>query len=529
MTPRRNPRRGPGFAVHMALRPVSLPVLAALALAAFSASAQAASGPAAATGPASDLTPTSVTLEETVTPNGESTQAGFDYGTSAAYGTSTPTQGAGAGTAPVTLRLTVTGLTPGTTYHFRAVAANASGTAAGQDATFTTPTPPPVPAKPSTTTNAASAVSLTQATLSSSTDPNGQATRVSFDYGTSTAYGQATATQDAGSGTTAVTLKTTVKGLAENTTYHFRSRAVNASGTTLGADRTFTTSKPPAPGVSTGSATDVLPTTATLVGSVDANGRATIAYAEFGTSTAYGSRTPDAPVGSGASAVAFRAPVTGLAPLTTYHFRIVAVGPGGTVRGHDRTFTTPSAATVVSLVALPNPVRYGSATHITGRLQGSGAPGAPVSLVAIAYPFTTAGTTVAGPLPAGADGSFAFSVRPRIRTRYLVRATAAGQGVTAPPLGVRVTARVSLKATSVSAGRVRLTGHVGPVGSTRVQLRRVTETRTTTVATTTSPTGAFSFTVKRPRTAGGYSVRAVPSVRGVSAGVSSVRRVARRR
>jgi hypothetical protein len=39
--------------------------------------------------------------------------------------------------------MTITGLTPGTTNHFRAVASNSAGTNFGGDLTFVTPSPPP--------------------------------------------------------------------------------------------------------------------------------------------------------------------------------------------------------------------------------------------------------------------------------------------------------------------------------------------------------------------------------------------------
>jgi hypothetical protein len=66
-----------------------------------------------------------------------------------------------------------------------------------------------------------------------------------FDYGTSTNYGsQAPAPPDpsAGSGTTPETVSTPLAGLSPNTVYHYRIEATHASGTSFGADQTFTTS-----------------------------------------------------------------------------------------------------------------------------------------------------------------------------------------------------------------------------------------------------------------------------------------------
>jgi hypothetical protein len=70
----------------------------------------------------------------------------FQHGTSTAYGASTARQGVGAAITPRAVTSTVSGLTPGTTYHFRIVAENAGGTSYGADQTFTTlPLSPSVP------------------------------------------------------------------------------------------------------------------------------------------------------------------------------------------------------------------------------------------------------------------------------------------------------------------------------------------------------------------------------------------------
>jgi hypothetical protein len=90
-----------------------------------------------ATGSASDIHPSSAVLNGTVNPNGKSTHYFFQYGTSTGYGVQTSPASAGSGSANVSVHQTITGLTPGTTYHFRLVAQNATGTSQGADATFT--------------------------------------------------------------------------------------------------------------------------------------------------------------------------------------------------------------------------------------------------------------------------------------------------------------------------------------------------------------------------------------------------------
>jgi hypothetical protein len=98
--------------------------------------------PYAATGSAAGVTRTSATLNGTVNPYGQSTTARFDYGTTTAYGSSTASTSAGSGTSDQSLSATLTGLSAGTTYHYRLEATNATGTAYGADNTFTTLPPP---------------------------------------------------------------------------------------------------------------------------------------------------------------------------------------------------------------------------------------------------------------------------------------------------------------------------------------------------------------------------------------------------
>jgi hypothetical protein len=112
--------------------------VAAAALALQAAPASAAQRPTAATQPPTSLTPTSATLHGAVNPHGQSTTWSFEYGPSASYGSSTPVSSTGAGTKKLNVRAPISSLTPRTTYHFRIVATNASGTTTSPDATFTT-------------------------------------------------------------------------------------------------------------------------------------------------------------------------------------------------------------------------------------------------------------------------------------------------------------------------------------------------------------------------------------------------------
>jgi hypothetical protein len=88
---------------------------------------------------ATALADTSATLNGTVNPNGYSTGAWFEYGTSAAYGQTTAVTNVGAGVAAGSASFGVTGLQSGVIYHYRVVASNAFAMSQGDDVIFRKP------------------------------------------------------------------------------------------------------------------------------------------------------------------------------------------------------------------------------------------------------------------------------------------------------------------------------------------------------------------------------------------------------
>jgi hypothetical protein len=94
-----------------------------------------------------------------------------------------------------------------------------------------------------------------------------------------------------------------------------------------------------APAATTGAATEVTQTSATLSASVDPNGGPTTVRFEYGTSSAYGVTSAEKTV-DGADPVTVETAVSGLTPATTYHYRVVATNSAGEADGADRTFRT---------------------------------------------------------------------------------------------------------------------------------------------------------------------------------------------
>jgi len=102
-------------------------------------------------------------------------------------------------------------------------------------------------AAPSLGAGAASGVTSSAATLGADVNANARATTVSFDFGTTAAYGSSTAEQTLPAAVASRATSAAITGLAPATSYHFRVRATNADGTSVGQDQTFTTAAAPAP------------------------------------------------------------------------------------------------------------------------------------------------------------------------------------------------------------------------------------------------------------------------------------------
>jgi hypothetical protein len=106
------------------------------------------------------------------------------------------------------------------------------------------------------------------------------------------------------------------------------------------------------PTATTVAATSVGEKTATLNGTVNPNGSETKLFFEYGTTTSYGSKTPEFNAGSGTGVVERSEVLTGLSANTTYHYRIVANNENPeTGRGSDLTFKTTSPPTVSTATA----------------------------------------------------------------------------------------------------------------------------------------------------------------------------------
>ena len=336
--------------------------------------------PAVTTNPATNVASFSATLNGSVNPHGATTTVYFQYGPTTSYGSTTPMQ-TQTGNTVRTVSANLTGLTASTTYHFRIVAHNASGTTNGSDRTFTTLSPT---GSPVVTTNPATLIASFSATLNGTVDPHGLTTSVHFQYGTTTSYGLTTAPQSQ-SGNTYRSISANISSLTASTAYHFRIVATNSAGTTFGSDRTFTTLSPTGPPVvTTNPATLIASFSATLNALLDPHGLTTSVHFQYGPTTGYGLTTaPQSQSGNTYRNVS--ANISSLTASTTYHFRVVASNSAGTSMGSDKTFTTLTATG-------PPVVSTSPATNVTtssATLNGSLDPHGLTTSVSFQYGTTT--------------------------------------------------------------------------------------------------------------------------------------------
>jgi DNA-binding beta-propeller fold protein YncE len=293
--------------------------------------------PDVTTAAASGVDSADATLNGQVDPagGGDITDCHFDYGTDTNYGNSVPCDQPVPISSATDVTAALSGLSPNTTYHYRLVAANASGQTAGGDQTFTTDA-----IAPTVDASAPFASSTsTTATLNATINPQGSDTSYHFVYGTDSSYGQSTPDTDGGASVGDESVSAEITGLVPDTVYHFAVVANNGTGGDIqGADAVFATAPAGA-----AQASDITATAATLSGTINPQGSAASYHFDYGTDTSYGQSTPETDGGSGTGDETVTSPVGGLEPDTSYHIRVVATINGQQVAGDDGTFTTVAA------------------------------------------------------------------------------------------------------------------------------------------------------------------------------------------
>lgn len=265
-----------------------------------------------------------------------------------------------AGLEPEIKNEEVESLTPGSEYAVCLIAENKEGKAISAPVLFKTRL---IPEQPET--KPPSKITSTTATLNGVLNPKkpGEPETYQFFYRQSETecYGPGGKVASGPSlGEKGEAVSTVVTGLLPATTYTFclgaESRISAAEEAPLGPRVTFTTSAA-APAITGESVSSVGSSEATVSAQVNPGGLLTNYRVEYGTTTEYGSSTPETSVGAGNKPAGVQVRLSGLTPGTLYHFRFRATNALGAATANDVMFTT-EASVGASASLLPDNRAY---------------------------------------------------------------------------------------------------------------------------------------------------------------------------
>ncbi len=258
-----------------------------------------------------------------------------------------------------------------------------------------------------------------------------------------------------------------------------------------------------APSASTGRSSSVTYSSAVVFASVNPQAQPTTFVFQYGTTRDYGSQTPLAPAGSGSTSITVSQTLTGLLPLTTYHYRVLATSPAGASAGGDHTFTTGPVPLSLAIVGVPNPVVFGSPLFVEGTLSGTGSASHAVALQANPYPYVGGFETVGNAELTNASGGFSFPYLGLLENAQLRVVTVGKPEVSSPVLLEGVAVRVTLHARATRRrGFARLFGTVSPaeagalVGFQLLTPGRSRNVGGTIVKPATATTSSFSRVIR---------------------------------
>jgi len=235
----------------------------------------------------------------------------------------------------------LTGLTPGRFYTFRLVAANGNGQNSSQGDPFATVS--------GAVTEPATELTASGAKLNGLVAPENEAvSECIFEYGPFSFENQsdysltAPCVGETPADEAVHPVSAVIGGLQRGVRYHFRLSIVQPGGKITGVSREF---EPAGAAPSAEKVRDVGSDQATLMAEINPRGFATSYFFEYGPTTSYGSTTPEEDIGESTEFLPVSQTITGLAPGTTYHWRLVITDSFGEgPAGPDRVFATKRPA-----------------------------------------------------------------------------------------------------------------------------------------------------------------------------------------
>ncbi len=317
--------------------------------------------PVVSTGAASAITASSATLAGTATtPCSAITTYGIEYSLTNGFPNGTGTPAPSSNISGGNFSSNILGLTASTTYYYKAYATNGGGTTYGSQLSFATAAATPTLSATALTSFANVCINTTSVTNSFTiTGTALTAANVTVDLLSGFTY----STSIGGPFTTSLSLVQGGGAFSQIIYVSFfpvavqsyngnipvgggGAASINVVATGAGVNTI--------PTVTTGAASAITTTTATLAGTIPANGcTAVTAYGiEYSTTIGFpnGSGTPV--TSSNLSGINFSSNSIGLSPNTPYYYHAYATNSGGTGYGNEQTFTTQALTPTLSATAL---------------------------------------------------------------------------------------------------------------------------------------------------------------------------------
>jgi uncharacterized protein (TIGR02145 family) len=259
----------------------------------------------------------------------------------------------------------LTGLSPGTTYYVRAFATTSSGTAYGNEISFST-----LSLLPTLTTTEATSITFSSATSGGNiTSSGGNVTARGVCWSTSANPTIALTTKTV-DGTGNGIFTSNLTGLAPVTTYYLRAYATNSAGTEYGQEVVFITLAT-LPTLTTTEASEITSSTASSGGAIlsDGGGSITARGIVWSTTTNPTTTTNQGIISNGTGIGIYTSSISLLTYGTLYYVRAYATNSVGTAYGNQITFST-----VAAIPTITNGTQYWQTTNLDVTTYRDGTP-----------------------------------------------------------------------------------------------------------------------------------------------------------
>ncbi|HMW67448.1 MAG TPA: fibronectin type III domain-containing protein, partial [Chitinophagaceae bacterium] len=329
------------------------------------------STPTVVTGAASSITQTTATAAGTISGAGCSavTAYGIEYSTTNNFTPGTGTQVTSGNLSAGNFSSNLTGLTPSTTYYYRAYATNGGGTGYGSQLSFTTA----APTLSATALSGFGNVCINTTTAANSFTITGVGlTNANVNVGPLAGYSFATTS----GGTYSASLSLTQPGGAYSQTIYVKFsptavQAYNGNIAVSGGGASTTQVAASGSGVNTmatvvtGGSSNITTQSAVLAGSISDNGcsAVTVYGIEFSGINGFADGTGTQVVSGNISGGNFNVTLNGLVQGATYYYKAFATNNGGTSYGTQQSFTVLSVAN--SFAVYPSPADKGGNIRVT--------------------------------------------------------------------------------------------------------------------------------------------------------------------